>query len=420
MIRVLHLVHNHPEAHPGGTEIQALRLVQELNADGRVEAHLAAASRQLPHPGTILRRSRDGRDTLLAGGAFDRFLLSQRDRRHFLTEFARYLTLLNPQAVHLHHLYDLGAELLAVIRRTLPDARILMSLHDFHLICHRDGLMVTGEGALCEAAQPKACATCCPGLTAADFQRRYLFLTAHLDLVDRFIAPSLFALQRHAEWGLPHDKLYHLPNIAPDGAPDPMPAEVPEQRRRDRLGYFGNLLPHKGLAVLLRACQMLKRAGHGFTLAVHGDDQHMPEPYRAAIAPLLDELGEAVTLHGAYAPEEAAELMRGVDWIVAPSVWWENDPLVLQEALAAGRPVIASDIGGMAEAVRRQSLGLLAPEGDADALAATLTRCLAEQDLWQHCRAAMRPDPERHGLAPLLRLYGLISPSPLAGEGKAT
>ena len=289
-----------------------------------------------------------------------------------------------------------------MIRRTLPDARIILSLHDFHLPCHRDGLMVTGEGALCEAAQPKACAACCPGLTAADFQRRYLFLTAHLDLVDGFIAPSRFALQRHAEWGLPPDKLYHLPNIAPD----PMPAEMPEQRRRDRLGYFGNLLPHKGLTVLLRSCLMLKRAGHGFTLALHGDDQHMPDSYRQEIAPLLDELGAAVTLHGAYAPEEASLLMRGVDWILAPSVWWENDPLVLQEALAAGRPVIASDIGGMAEAVRRQSLGLLTPPGDADALAATLTRCLTERDLWQHCRAAMRPDPARHGLAPLLRLYG--------------
>jgi glycosyltransferase involved in cell wall biosynthesis len=416
VIRVLHLVHNHPEVHPGGTEIQALRLVRALNADGRVEAHLAAATRQLPHPGTILRRSRDGRDTLLAGGAFDRFLLSQRDHRHFLTDFARYLALLNPQAVHLHHLYDLGAELLAVIRRTLPSARILLSLHDFHLPCHRDGLMVTGEGALCETAQTKACAACCPGLSAADFQRRYLFLTAHLDLVDGFIAPSLFALQRHAAWGLPHDKLYHLPNIAPAS----QPPEPVEDRRRDRLGYFGNLLPHKGLAVLLRACLALQRAGHRFSLAVHGDDQHMPEPYRAAIAPLLDELGEAVTLHGAYAPEEAAELMRGVDWIIAPSVWWENDPLVLQEALAAGRPVIASDIGGMAEAVRRQSLGLLVPAGDAEALAETLARCLTQPRLWADCRAAMRPDPERHGLAPLLRLYGLISPSPLAGEGKAT
>ncbi|MCH2393029.1 MAG: glycosyl transferase, partial [Oceanibaculum sp.] len=101
MIRVLHLVHNHPDAHPGGTEIQAARLVRALNADGRAEAHLAAATNLPPHPGTVLRRSRDGRDALLAGGQFDRFLLSQRDRRHFLAEFARTLALLNPQAVHL-------------------------------------------------------------------------------------------------------------------------------------------------------------------------------------------------------------------------------------------------------------------------------------------------------------------------------
>lgn len=404
MIRVLHLVHNHPDAHPGGTEIQARRLVRALNADGRAEAHLAAAGSLAPHPGTILRRSRDGRDTLLAGGQFDHFLLSQRDRHYFLPEFARYLALLNPQAVHLHHLYDLGAELLVVIRRTLPAARILLSLHDFHLICHRDGLMVTGEGALCETAAPKACAACCPGLTAADFQRRNLFLMAHLDLVDGFVIPSLFALERHAAWGLPRDRLYHLPNIAPD----PLPATASEQRRRDRFGYFGNLLPHKGLAVLLRACLVLKRAGHGFTLAIHGDDQHMPEKYRAEIAPLLAELGGAVTLHGAYAPEEAPERMRGMDWVVVPSIWWENDPLVLQEALAAGRPLIASDIGGMAEAVRRQSLGLLTPAADADALAATLTCCLMEQALWADCRAAMRPDPARHDLLPWLRLYGCV------------
>lgn len=380
MIRVLHLAHNHPEA------------------------HLAAASRQPPHPGTILRRSRDGRDTILAGGSFDRFLLAQRDRRHFLPEFARYLALLNPQAVHIHHLYDLGAELLAAIRRTLPGVRIVLSLHDFHLSCHRDGLMVTGDGALCETAQPKACAACCPGLSVADFQRRSLFLRAHLDLVDAFIAPSLFALERHASWGLPRNRLHHLPNIAPEQ----VPSEALEQCRRDRLGYFGNLLPHKGVAVLLRACRALKREGYHFSLAVHGDGQHMPDSYRRQVAPLLAELGETVMLQGAYTPEDAPALMRGVDWIIVPSVWWENDPLVLQEALAANRPVVASDIGGMAEAMRRQSLGLLTPVGDAEALATLLARCLDEPALWQECRAAMRPDPVRHDLLPWLRLYGCV------------
>ena len=43
--------------------------------------------------------------------------------------------------------------------------------------------------------------------------------------------------------------------------------------------------------------------------------------------------------------------MRQADWIVVPSIWWENAPLVILEARAAGRPVICSGIGGMAELV---------------------------------------------------------------------
>ena len=43
--------------------------------------------------------------------------------------------------------------------------------------------------------------------------------------------------------------------------------------------------------------------------------------------------------------------MASVDWVVVPSIWWENSPLVIQEAFGYGRPVICSDIGGMAEKV---------------------------------------------------------------------
>ena len=43
--------------------------------------------------------------------------------------------------------------------------------------------------------------------------------------------------------------------------------------------------------------------------------------------------------------------MSSVDWVVVPSIWWENSPLVIQEAFMHGRPVICSDIGGMAEKV---------------------------------------------------------------------
>jgi len=50
--------------------------------------------------------------------------------------------------------------------------------------------------------------------------------------------------------------------------------------------------------------------------------------------------------------------MAAVDWVVVPSIWWENSPLVIQEAFAHGRPVICSDIGGMAEKVAHEKNGL--------------------------------------------------------------
>jgi glycosyltransferase involved in cell wall biosynthesis len=67
-----------------------------------------------------------------------------------------------------------------------------------------------------------------------------------------------------------------------------------------------------------------------------------------------------------------------MDWVLVQSVWWENDPLVIQEAFLARRPVLCSDIGGMAEAVPHGIAGYHVPVGDpaawADAMAAVLRR----------------------------------------------
>ena len=69
--------------------------------------------------------------------------------------------------------------------------------------------------------------------------------------------------------------------------------------------------------------------------------------------------------------------MRSVDVVLVPSLWWENSPLVIQEALRNRRPVICSDIGGMAEKVRDGIDGFHFPVGNVAALAALLRR-LAE------------------------------------------
>ena len=80
-----------------------------------------------------------------------------------------------------------------------------------------------------------------------------------------------------------------------------------------------------------------------------------------------------------------------LDALVLPSVWLENSPLAIEEAFAGGVPVIASDLGGMAESVRHEVDGLRFPAGDADALSRCLRRLIDEPGLNSHrLRAGIR------------------------------
>jgi glycosyltransferase involved in cell wall biosynthesis len=82
-------------------------------------------------------------------------------------------------------------------------------------------------------------------------------------------------------------------------------------------------------------------------------------------------------------------LIAGADWVVMPSVWWENAPLVIQEAFLHRRPVIASAIGGMAEMVKDGVNGLLVPPDDPIALAAAMRRAATEPGLWRRLKAGI-------------------------------
>jgi glycosyltransferase involved in cell wall biosynthesis len=87
---------------------------------------------------------------------------------------------------------------------------------------------------------------------------------------------------------------------------------------------------------------------------------------------IIEELGQAVTVAGRYEPSEVLPLMQSVGWVVVPSIWWENSPVVIQEARRAGTPLIVSDIGGMAEKVVAGRDGLHFRRGSVTDLAQTL------------------------------------------------
>jgi glycosyltransferase involved in cell wall biosynthesis len=83
--------------------------------------------------------------------------------------------------------------------------------------------------------------------------------------------------------------------------------------------------------------------------------------------------------------------MHDIDWAIVPSIWWENAPLIIQESFACGRPVIAANAGGMAEAVRDGIDGILFTQGDARSLAKTMERAIEQRDLWKKLRSGIIP-----------------------------
>src|SRR6185503_9312495 len=134
-----------------------------------------------------------------------------------------------------------------------------------------------------------------------------------------------------------------------------------------------------------------------------------PETFKAEFAELLDDDKDGpnnVTLAGKYDHEHLPRLMGDVDWVMVPSRWWENSPLVIQEAFIHGKPVICSDIGGMAEKVTDGVDGLHFRAGDRTSLADVIERGVTTPGLWETLQAGVQPiySMEDH-VASLTELY---------------
>jgi glycosyltransferase involved in cell wall biosynthesis len=412
-MRILVVAHNHPELHPGGTEIFSHDLFREFRTRPGIEPLFLAATNRIhrePRPGTSFQAVTDSPDeTILWSGHFDHFYLSQVDTYGVVPHLENLLREFRPDVVHIHHILLLGVEFIAIVRRVLPDARIVMTLHDYYAICAHDGLMVRPKSReRCEKASPHRCNACFPEISADRFLLRERHLKTLFGEVDRFIAPSHFIKERFIGWGLPSARIDVIANGRP--AAQRAPQRQSDDGRRSVFGYFGNLNPWKGASVLLKACRhLIAEEVTGFELRLHGGAPFQAESFVEEIESLVRDAGPHVVQLGPYRGEELPTLMKAVDWVVVPSIWWENAPLVIQEAFHHRRPVIASGIGGMAEAVREGLNGLHVPPNDPVALARTMRRAMDSPELWQTLVSGITPPPTMADVADRhLNLYRSI------------
>jgi len=312
--------------------------------------------------------------------------------------FAEFLRLVQPDVVHFHHFLLLGVDLLTLTRRVLPNARIVLTFHEFMAICDADGHMLRKfDNSLCSRASPVRCHQCFPDRQPEHFFVREMWFKRHLSVVDAFTVPSRFMIERYASWGLDPSRIHHVTNGQPDYSHGRLRAD--HREKRNRFGFFGQLVDNKGVWLLLQAVQQLRSEGFtDFAVELNGDNlRFASETRRLEIESFLaEESGRPVaerivTFNGSYSVDQLEQRMARVDWCVVPSVWWEIFGLVISEAWMFRRPVIASNVGGPAERITHERDGLLFDVGDASSLAQTIRRACVEDGLWERLVKGIKP-----------------------------
>lgn len=253
---------------------------------------------------------------------------------------------------------DMEAARIAVVVRThTPDS----------LVCE-----LNGEVRLADSPSVHAC------------EGRYFRAAAHLS------SPSMaMARELNRRWGVPADRITVMPNpVEVPPLPDTSSAASPAARPggRCRLTFLGRLERRKGARVLAEALAMTMADHAGLEVQFVGADTRTADgSYGRGLRKMLAPWQERVTFTGFLDDRRRSGSLMASDVVCTPSLW-ENFPYACLEALAAGRPVIATCGSGFDEIVEDGVDGILVPPGDAEALAMAITTA---------ARRTSFPSPER-------------------------
>jgi glycosyltransferase involved in cell wall biosynthesis len=193
---------------------------------------------------------------------------------------------------------------------------------------------------------------------APAFQLRDALVRGAALRADRWIAPSHFLTEQYVKAGFPAERFVRLEN----GIDVERIRRYPHESSAGgamRFTYLGSLAWQKGVHIVIQAFRGIP--AEKAVLRIHGDPTVFPD-YAASLKQLADPAN--TSLEGAVPNEEVGRVLAETDVLVVPSLWYENSPMVIQEAFAAGVPVLAAQLGALSEKVRHNVDGWLCPAGD--------------------------------------------------------
>lgn len=184
--------------------------------------------------------------------------------------------------------------------------------------------------------------------------------------IDAFVVPSTFTLGKLREYGIPAEKLNHIPTFYN------LHGEQPEPEYEPFFLYVGRIEKQKGLQTLVEAF-----AGTDMHLKVIGFSN---DGYIDTLKASLEGREHHIEFLGRMNFEQIAPWLNRCMATVVPSEWYDNFPNSILESFAFSKPVIATDFGSLPELVENGVTGLTFPYGDAEALRAAARQLLEHPD----------------------------------------
>lgn len=409
-------VHHFLPQYTGGGEWQAYRTAAELEARGHSVQVVCVEGGDGRAPG-LTWRDDEYRGLRVRRLFFNRALAPDPDRWEWDNPWVGDHLLhwwstpgQRPDLFHLFSGYLLTGRTLRAAQ--LAGVPTVATLLDFWFLCRRISLLRSNGELSTLPIRPETCARCVgeerarfnklarwlPGVMstywrtqtqqAENYRARMAYNLETLNQVGQLISPSEFLRTLHVQAGVSPERFVYsrfglnFPHLTAQAAEKtPAPGQV-------RVAYLGQIAHLKGVHHLVEAARQV--SAPGLEVKIYGNLERFPGYVRQLYELRGDDA--RIRFAGAYQDQLAlTEILREVDVVVVPSIWFENSPTVILEAFAHGTPVIVSDLGGMAELVREGVNGLRFTMGDSADLARCLRQLVEAPELLPRLRAGIGP-----------------------------
>lgn len=335
-MKVLKVIHGFPPDYMAGSEVYSYHLVKELISQKidtyvftRVENEFHESYRiydEVYENINIKRVNKPKRDYLYEDKFFD-YKMDEIFREHLLS--------INPDIVHFGHLSHLSTNLVAIAKEL--NYPVVFTIHDFWLFCVK-GQMINEQGEICSGPSIENCTKCSPYVcNEKDVEKTTSHMHTIAKSVDTFISPSITLKNFFISQGIADEKIQYL-KYGFNFEKISFNKKVFTKGDSLNFGFMGRVIPTKGIKVLTDTFKELP----GTCLSIYGN---------IGVQKRFLE-SKNIIFKGSYDNNTINDVLSDIDVLIVPSTWYENAPLVIQEAFLAGIPVITSNIGGMSELVQ--------------------------------------------------------------------